>query len=167
MIIATMIYLIRNGTAVDQISNEEMKLFREDSQEFFNSRYLSGDYRIILQLCSVLEHGKKAKRYADFAIDLCAHIQNLREAILNFKIKTEAPKNISPKDLEESKKLKELAEIGINYLIRYFYLIVFAEFLIQRVKNDPKGQAAPHEFSIWLARRREITNLVSKSLDFS
>ena len=40
-----------------------------------------GEYKLILQLVSVLSHGKIAKTLADRAIDLMQDVQNLRKAI--------------------------------------------------------------------------------------
>ena len=43
--------------------------------------FLSGEYKIILQLVGVLSHGKTAKQLADGAIDLMQDVQNLRKAV--------------------------------------------------------------------------------------
>lgn len=40
-----------------------------------------GEYKVILQLVSVLSHGKLAKRLTDRAIDQMQDVQNLRKAI--------------------------------------------------------------------------------------
>lgn len=149
MVISAIIHLVLNGIAV------ESPPLPPSAAESPNRRYLGGDYKVILHLVTVLEHGKQAKRYADLAIDLCAHIQNLREAILNFKLR---PDSASAR------------EMGLNYLIRYFYLIVFAEFVLQRREGAlGRAPAAESEFSDWLRERREILNLVAKpkSIDFS
>lgn len=42
---------------------------------------VTGEYKMILRLMSVLTHGKEAKRIADKAIDVMSGVQNLREAI--------------------------------------------------------------------------------------
>lgn len=41
----------------------------------------AGEYKVILQLVSVLSHGKLAKRLTDRAIDQMQDVQNLRKAI--------------------------------------------------------------------------------------
>ena len=42
---------------------------------------VAGEYKVILQLVSVLSHGKLAKRLTDRAIDQMQDVQNLRKAI--------------------------------------------------------------------------------------
>ena len=53
------------------------------------TRLLNGDFKIILRLLRVLQHGRLAKRLTDSAIDHCQHIQNIREAIYEYKIRYE------------------------------------------------------------------------------
>ena len=43
-----------------------------------------GEYKVILQLVSVLSHGKLAKRLTDRAIDQMQDVQNLRKAIYEY-----------------------------------------------------------------------------------
>ena len=69
----------------------------------------------------------------DSCIDKCSHIQNLRGCIWDYS--------------------RREAERGLSYLIRYFYLIAFAEYLIEERQET---------FTAWLDDRREITNLVAK-----
>lgn len=94
---------------------------------------LAGNYKLILNLIGLLPHGRSAKVRVDACIDKCSHIQNLRECILDYS--------------------KKEPERGLNYLIRYFYLIAFAEYLIEERQET---------FTNWLNDRREITNLVAK-----
>ncbi len=44
----------------------------------------TGEYKVILQLVSVLSHGKLAKRLTDRAIDQMQDVQNLRKAIYEY-----------------------------------------------------------------------------------
>ncbi|KAL7747907.1 hypothetical protein RI367_006654 [Sorochytrium milnesiophthora] len=92
-------------------------------------RYLAGEYKIIMQLLAVLTYGKPAKRVVDLAIDRCAHMQNLREAILDYKIRVENTPT-------SSKSYSMYHEVGLNYLIRYFYLVTFAGYLIETVADS-------------------------------
>ena len=94
---------------------------------------MAGNYKLILNLIGLLPHGRSAKVRVDACIDKCSHIQNLRECILDYS--------------------KKEPERGLNYLIRYFYLIAFAEYLIEERQET---------FTNWLNDRREITNLVAK-----
>lgn len=97
-------------------------------------------YSLITSLLRVLPNGKQAKAVVDTAIDQAAHLQNLRECT--------------------SAYLARGGEVGVNYLIRYFYLIVFAAYLVEE-----EGQSAGTggvQFSLWISGRKEITNLVSR-----
>lgn len=167
MIISSIIHLVRNSSPV-AVPSPIINAEDSDNQEVFNKRYLSGEYKIILHLVTTLEHGKESKRYADYAVDLCSHIQNLREAIFNFKLRIESA-NEKSMDTNAHKAHEDLVEMGINYLVRYFYLIVFAEFVMQRASKKGQSPAEDGEFSAWLHERREILNLVSKpkAIDFS
>ncbi|KAH6570551.1 hypothetical protein BASA60_007658 [Batrachochytrium salamandrivorans] len=51
-------------------------------------------------------------------------MQNLRIAIYEYRLRILAAE-------AGSRKYRSLAEVGFNYLIRYFYLIVFADYLIE------------------------------------
>lgn len=101
---------------------------------------LAGEFKLITGLQRLLPHGKPAKEAVDACIDACAHIQNLRECIPEY----------GERDRER----------GLNYLIRYFYLIAFAAYLLEQ------GEAARKDglltFTAWLTERREVTNLVAR-----
>ncbi|TFK90507.1 hypothetical protein K466DRAFT_660775 [Polyporus arcularius HHB13444] len=116
--------------------------------------YLEGEYKVILQLVSVLSHGKLAKRLTDRAIDQMQDVQNLRKAIYDYKLKVDACE-------KGSAKQRKLMDLGVNYLYRYGTLIVFANYLIEM----REGQAEV-SFPEWLQTRREITTLLGRrSLD--
>ncbi|KAH9856633.1 inositol hexakisphosphate-domain-containing protein [Lenzites betulinus] len=117
--------------------------------------YLQGEYKVILQLVSVLSHGKLAKRLTDRAIDQMQDVQNLRKAIYDYKLKVEACE-------KGSAKHRKLMDIGVNYLYRYGTLIVFANYLIEM----REGKSDEASFPAWLQERREITMLLGRrSLD--
>ena len=74
--------------AIDGPSEEEAYLqgnnihFAQlDAQCNDSDGFISGEYKIILQLVGVLSHGKTAKQLADGAIDLMQDVQNLRKAV--------------------------------------------------------------------------------------
>lgn len=151
MVISVLLYLVRNQHLVPSPellteSLEDLSLTSEEERE----RYLAGEYKIITKVASVLEHGKKAKRLLDAAIDRCSHVQNLRTAIYDFK-------------------LQEGGGRGLNYLLRYFFLVVFAEYLVELHANNGSPELEGSSFVAWLNERREITNMVSRRdlLDFS
>ena len=118
--------------------------------------YKKGMYSLILQLLAVLQYGVLAKSLVDSIIDGCQHMQNLRTAIYDYKTRLDA--------LEHgTKKYDVTLEMGCNYLVRYFYLIAFADYLLEiwAPKSDE-----PISFSDWLGQRIEIQNIVkSPTLD--
>ncbi|KAG2202051.1 hypothetical protein INT47_006243 [Mucor saturninus] len=146
-------------------------------------RYQNGEYRVILQLVSVLTYGKLAKRLTDQAINMCDHMQNLRKAIYDYKLRIEAMTDTG------SKKWRAAREAALNYLVRYFYLVVFANYLLEEMgspqhtnmvasvvsedseSNDStafKEATKLTTFKEWLKGRREIVNIISlQSLDLS
>jgi hypothetical protein len=165
----------------------------EDEEEHtkLRSRYLRGEYKIITQLVAVLLHGKLAKIVADACIDAAAHMQNLRDAILDYKTRVE---NLAPKISNAADRAKYISirEIALNYLVRYFYLISFSGYLLEmaeggfscprtvvtddgNVEHSYEGDAKnyitqgglpyplPVPFSTWLAERREITSILERS----
>ncbi|KAI8393383.1 inositol hexakisphosphate-domain-containing protein [Radiomyces spectabilis] len=147
-------------------------------------RYENGEYRIILQLISVLTYGKLAKQLTDQAINMCDHMQNLRKAIYDYKLRAESQDH-------GSKKWRATREVALNYLVRYFYLIVFGNYLLEEIghaessaedivsleshtENDDDESIVGEEarkmttFKEWLKGRREITNLIKlQSLELS
>lgn len=48
-------------------------------------------------------------------------------------------------------------KVGVNYLIRYFYLIVFASYVLE--SQEFAGGSHP-SFYQWLQDRREIANIL-------
>jgi hypothetical protein len=136
--------------------------FNINNQSFVNEevsiKYLQGDYKLIQQLCQLLEKGQKAKYLADFCIDSCAHLQNLREAIYDHKVRLSFSATLT------SEQVHEIESRGLHYLLRYFYLIVFADYLLEELKIET-GKF-DKTFLNWLSERREITNLTQKNISF-
>ncbi|KAI9267887.1 inositol hexakisphosphate-domain-containing protein [Phascolomyces articulosus] len=138
-------------------------------------RYQNGEYKIVLQLVSVLTYGKRAKKLTDRAINMCDHMQNLRTAVYDFKLRLEAIEDRS------SKKYKETRLVAQNYLVRYFYLIVFANYLLEEMGTLSLSSSSCQEetivddearkittFKEWLKGRREISNIIHlQSFDLS
>lgn len=159
-----------------------------DSPHEERERYENGEYRIILQLVSVLTYGKLAKRLTDQAINMCDHMQNLRKAVYDYKLRLDAIED------QGSKKYKLTRQVALNYLVRYFYLIVFANYLLEEMgsisaseEEDDRSSTSSLSykekdqdtiideearrmttFKEWLTGRREITNIIRlQSFDLS
>ncbi|TFK28151.1 hypothetical protein FA15DRAFT_753712 [Coprinopsis marcescibilis] len=161
MITASLIASTRNWvSANDQISEDASTPETYDAIDGPSEEeaFLAGEYKSILKLVGVLSHGKVAKRLTDRAIDLMQDVQNLRKAIYDYKIKTEAL------DIN-SDKFRQMHNLTINYLYRYGTLIVFANYLIEAQEREDKESSFP-SFPDWLHEHREITMLLSRrSLD--
>ncbi|TPX51665.1 hypothetical protein SeMB42_g01840 [Synchytrium endobioticum] len=97
-------------------------------------RYQNGEYKMVLHLIGVLAYGKLSKRLTDKAIDACDHIQNLRVAIHDYKLRVEVLDPMTPKYVQ-------LREIGVNYLVRYFFLICFADYLLEEATDVDRTSA--------------------------
>lgn len=69
----------------------------DDDDDDSSNPYLNGEYRTILELVGVLKHGKRAKIFADRAIDLMEGVQNLRKTIYNCKLQAQAAESNTPK----------------------------------------------------------------------
>lgn len=155
MVIATIIKYVQTRQHTQLIAQEHVAdTLPEKADGAINNdalmkqRYTDGDYRVILQLLKVLERGRECKLLVDRIIDLCSHVQNIREAIYVFKLRLDT--------LEVgTRKHQHLLEQGSHYLIRYFYLLVFANYILLEL---------PHNLAItfkeWMSRRPEIRALV-------
>ncbi|RCH91776.1 hypothetical protein CU097_012255, partial [Rhizopus azygosporus] len=178
MVVASLLSMILSNDAigdmtdsfmVDSSSNVNTTMFSLQSDEEIDEsyeereRYENGEYRIILQLVSVLSYGKLAKRLTDQAINMCDHMQNLRKAIYDYKLRLETMTD------HGSKKWKSVHEVAMNYLVRYFYLIVFTNYLLEEMgsikgeedDNSFKEAKKLTTFKEWLKNRREIVNIIS------
>lgn len=117
---------------------------------------------MILQLISVLSHGKEAKIITDRAVDVMSGVQNLRAAIYDSKLKIDA----APSDTDSARaKKKELSRVGINYAYRYAMLIILTAYLLEEKeraagKNGEEKTMPP--FATWLEEKREIRGVLSR-----
>ena len=142
MVIATIMDLCHKNPSIVAAATRE----QEPNHQ---SRYENGEYAIILSLLAVLDFGKVAKSITDAAIDACNHMQNLRTCINDYRVHLLSIE-------KGTEKYKKTFELGCNYLIRYFYLIVFTDYLLQQTSTS---------FSEWLRERREIQTILRQSLD--
>ncbi|KAI8638964.1 inositol hexakisphosphate-domain-containing protein [Parasitella parasitica] len=147
-------------------STRKSFIYNSENEDSMEESYHNGEFKIILQLVSMLTYGKLAKRLTDKAINMCDHMQNLRKAIFDYKLRMDAIED--PK----SQQYKAIKQVALNYLIRYFYLIVFANYLLEqlalaKVQQSNETEAICNEtmdkattFKLWLKGRREITNIL-------
>jgi protein-tyrosine phosphatase len=112
-----------------------------------------GEYKTIMKLVRLLAGGPLVKAEVDAIIDHCSEMQNLRTAIFNLKTRAETVTNV--------KAQHEAHHRGVAYLVRYFYLICFNQYL-----QDAFDGRFQLTFAEWLKDRPEIGALL-EDIDLS
>lgn len=112
-------------------------LVRNASTFDFTGREPAGPrYKMISKLVQILPNSERSKALTDFAVDKFSHLENLRLSIDRYSVGSH-----------------RILRRGKDFLLRYFYMIVFCEFLIQGREET---------FSGFLRRCPEITSLASE-----
>eukprot|EP00475_Leptophrys_vorax_P003053 TRINITY_DN11766_c0_g1_i1.p1 TRINITY_DN11766_c0_g1~~TRINITY_DN11766_c0_g1_i1.p1 ORF type:complete len:864 (+),score=197.56 TRINITY_DN11766_c0_g1_i1:351-2594(+) len=119
-----------------------------DEAKLVEESLMNGEYKVIMRLARLLSHGPRVKAEVDAIIDHCSEMQNLRTAIFNLKTRAESVTNAKVK--------AETHHRGIAYLVRYFYLICFNQYLEDAKRDLFKGNT----FAQWLKDRPEIEALL-------
>jgi hypothetical protein len=123
------------------------------------------DYRMIKLLTQLLSQGTQSRRIVDEAVDLVGHVQNLRDSIGHYRAKILINLKDSPADApkDDDATRDDYVHLAKQYLLRYFYLVAFAQYLLDR-HSPSKAQpdASPLSFQAWLQDRREIGNLARR-----
>jgi len=139
-----------------------------------------GEYAVIRSLVRVVENGKQAKETVDEAclllcmphhrvltllvsvtsseqvIDRCAHMQNLREAILAYR------RGLMQ---ESDEKRREAAlQRGIQYLERYFILCAFAAYVHGANFHSTSSAVPQVTFHEWMSKRPELQSILRRLL---
>ena len=124
---------------------------------------LRGNYAVVRSLLRVLDAGPAAKEHVDEVIDRCAHMQNLREAILTYR------KAIS-KEVDEKRREVALTR-GVEYLERYWVLVAFGAYIQSADFTAAVAAAAGGGargggggFQAWMAARPELHSIVRRML---
>ncbi|UZJ54516.1 hypothetical protein CBS101457_003836 [Exobasidium rhododendri] len=135
-----------SATNLDVVNENDLLDNREDEL------WLQGEYRSVLQLVAILKHGKLAKKLTDGAIDRMEAVQNLRKAIFDSKLRVSTAE-------PGTSKHRQLTRVYANYLQRYSYLIVFANYLLEKSQAMLEGgyKRAPTS-SIRSTSRERILN---------
>lgn len=151
MIVAYLVYMCRHKSISTLEYNSAYQQESSANSENCPSnekKLLNGEYLIVRQLMHILYNGHMAKQVADDAIDTCSQMQNLRTAIYSFR--------------ELGKSDARTLARGINYLLRYAFIIVLCDYLLLKNKMDDV-ERRDQTFSRYLASHREITNLLSNT----
>ncbi|RXK36343.1 hypothetical protein M231_06380 [Tremella mesenterica] len=130
-----------NTSAVDLLSSHPALL------EQLRKAHM-GNYGFVLSLLSSLDHGRQMKRLVDAVIDSCDAVVNLRESVIENRIK------YSVATLDDKTRQATL-EKASRSLEQYFDLIAFAEY----VEEEDAG-ATGVTFHDWLKNRPEIWNQI-------
>lgn len=125
------------------------------SPEKSSTDFLNGNYKSIADLLSAFychnpRGAAELKSIVDEAVDACDDIQNIRTSIFQCKEQSE-----SPLKCDELRPVAYWTKRALNYLERYFMIIVFAQYLKEQV---------PHrfsvKFSVWLKRHWGVKRLL-------
>ncbi|XP_063723580.1 paladin-like [Symsagittifera roscoffensis] len=114
----------------------------------------NGEFQIILDLCAALSSGKTMKAEMDFIIDACDHMQNLRKCIWETKVNHD--KELAKADKEAgARRAAFWAKLGVNFIERYFYLILFNVYCTEQVSQDFKVK-----FADWCEQRQDLVKIL-------
>jgi len=95
-----------------------------------------GQYKVIMKLVETIgKDGELIKAEVDDATDRCPHMQNLRECI-------HYTKEMYDKETEERRKFWK--RMAINFIERYYYLILFNAYL-REIGRPPQTKKAKKE----------------------
>eukprot|EP00775_Hariotina_reticulata_P011247 gene11247-11396_t len=116
-----------------------------------------GEYRGIMSVVRLLPGGTEVKRAVDDAIDTCSAVGHLRDDIKACKHSAEAAPGLSE---DPGSTAWAARQLGVHYLKRYFLLIAFRCYLVQRQRAEQLGRTMP-DFSKWMDDRRELGHLLT------
>ncbi|XP_021661045.1 uncharacterized protein LOC110650395 isoform X2 [Hevea brasiliensis] len=161
MVIATLVYLNRIGASGIPRTNSIGRVFDAGSTVADNlpnseEAIRRGEYAVIRSLTRVLEGGVEGKRQVDKVIDKCASMQNLREAIANYR-------NSILRQPDEMKRAASLS-FFVEYLERYYFLICFAVY-IHSERDALRSSSFGHSsFADWMRARPELYSIIRRLL---
>lgn len=112
------------------------------------------EWKVIARGVRALKNGVANRAETDACIDLCNVMQNLRDAIKALKTQAES----APDPL----KRPALEDRAINYLKRYYYLILFSAYLHEH-SPAPGYIVFTNTFQQWLHSRGELLSIVEKA----
>eukprot|EP00884_Botryococcus_braunii_P001844 jgi/Botrbrau1/11660/Bobra.168_2s0015.2 len=164
MIIASLLYLRRLHPslmlppyAIDGLPTwfvEKTTTPQPASGNLLDVELRQGRFGAVRSLLRVLEGGGAAKAILDLVVDASSAMQNLREAISSYRGRLMA------ENLEEKKN--DLLHVCLEYLERYYVLIVFTAFLFGP-SFDPQSPHSP-SFKEWRDERPELQSVLDRML---
>lgn len=161
MVIATLVYLNRIGASGIPRTHSIGKIYSNgvdvaDNMPNSEEAARRGEYTVIRSLVRVLEGGVEGKRQVDKVIDKCDAMQNLREAISNYR-------NNILRQPDEKKREASLSFFA-EYLERYYFLICFAVYIHTERAALHAISSERKTFSDWMRARPELYSILRRLL---
>uniref|UniRef100_A0A6N2NAG9 Tyrosine specific protein phosphatases domain-containing protein n=1 Tax=Salix viminalis TaxID=40686 RepID=A0A6N2NAG9_SALVM len=161
MVIATLVFLNRIGDSGIQRTNSVGRIFDHGlnvRDNLLNSEDAlhRGEYAVVRSLIRVLEGGVDGKKQVDKVIDKCASMQNLREAIANYR-------NSILRQPDEMKREASLS-FFVEYLERYYFLICFAVYIHSERVALRSSSFGHSSFADWMRARPELYSIIRRLL---
>ncbi|KAK2078696.1 hypothetical protein QBZ16_003536 [Prototheca wickerhamii] len=113
-----------------------------------------GYWGAVRSLLRVLDGGLASKRVLDCVLDACSAMQNLRTATLSYRNRVATERNDAQRGA--------LLSVTLEYLERYYTLIVFAAY-VGAPGFDP-GADGRAGFARWTAARDELSSILERLL---
>ncbi|XP_034904213.1 uncharacterized protein [Populus alba] len=161
MVIATLVFLNRIGDSGIQRTNSVGRIFDfglNVNENLPNSEdaLRRGEYTVVRSLIRVLEGGVEGKKQVDKVIDKCASMQNLREAIANYRSSI----------LRQPDEMKREASLSffVEYLERYYFLICFAVYIHSERVALRSSSFVHSSFADWMRARPELYSIIRRLL---
>lgn len=106
----------------------------------------SGEYSVITRLVGALKEGQAVKDMVDESINLCSHMQNLRDCI-------HYTQEMYNKETEERRVFWK--RMSVNFVERYFFLVLFAAYL-----KEAAGSDFSVSFEKWVQDHPELVSIL-------
>jgi hypothetical protein len=107
---------------------------------------MSGKFRLVLQLCSLLQQGTKAKVILDQAIERCSILIDLRKTILVHRIRYSISGD--PSHLNKA----------VGCFERYMFMLCLCSFLVEQQLQSKVVLS----FTSWLTAKQDVWNMLKR-----
>eukprot|EP00096_Caligus_rogercresseyi_P004778 TRINITY_DN1924_c0_g1_i1.p1 TRINITY_DN1924_c0_g1~~TRINITY_DN1924_c0_g1_i1.p1 ORF type:complete len:531 (-),score=159.93 TRINITY_DN1924_c0_g1_i1:105-1697(-) len=139
----------------ETVNNLIKQKFETDSSHEGEDPFIRGEFDVIKELLEKVPETIEGKRKIDRIIDICGPkgggLQNLRECIIETKWKY---------DVAPEEKQVVWKRMILNFMERYFYLILFATYATE---VGPEGFQS--SFSQWMNSRKHLRTMIEEGKD--
>ena len=143
-----------SGAGSEPLSPERARADSSDTRETPEEELKRGNFGVVRSLVRVLERGTRGKAHLDAAIDACAAMQNLREAISSYRRRL--------LDAGDDKVANRLQGVCLDYLERYFVLITLSTYLLS--DSVKRGGVTAGGYEDWMESRSELSSVLTHLL---